>query len=158
MVDISTRKGLHRLLYYSAASHRFPTAAAEQDAEIAQIVLTSVTHNSAAGVTGLLLVHQNWFLQTLEGPAEAVMTTYGRILSDQRHEAPTIIEAAPAQERLFSVWNMCARRLHRADDAILSTLDLKGVFEPRKLSGAKALALLTAVRNIRSRVAAAAAA
>jgi hypothetical protein len=59
---------------------------AEQDVEIAKIVRTSVRHNREVGLTGLLLVYQQWFLQPLEGPEEAVKATYNRIRLDPRHQ------------------------------------------------------------------------
>ena len=71
MSHIPTRKGLYRLVYFSSFSPGFPTVEAEQDVEIAKIVRTSVRHNREVGLTGLLLVYRQWFIQALEGPAEA---------------------------------------------------------------------------------------
>ena len=101
---------------------------------------------------GLLLAHQGWFTQALEGPAEAVMTTYSRILKDPRHTDVTMFGAGPAERREFSDWNMCARRLSPTDDAILATLDLKGAFDPRGLGLGAAMRPLIAVKGIQSRV------
>jgi len=155
MAEISTRKGLHRIVYFSGFSGRFPTTVADQDEEINAIVRTSIRNNRERAITGLLLSHQQWFVQALEGPAEAVMTTYGRILRDPRHVDASIVGAGPAESRQFANWNMCARRLSDTDDAILRTLDLKGAFDPTALSLDKAMGLLTAVRSIQSRTPAA---
>ena len=151
MTEVSTRTGLHRLLYYSAFSPRFPRAVDDQDVEVGDIIRASIRNNRQVAITGLLLVHQKWFVQALEGPAEAVMTTYNRILSDPRHQDAAVIVAGPAPGRQFSNWNMCARRLSTADDAIVQTLELKGAFDPRKLTPVKALTLLVAVKNIQHR-------
>ncbi|MGZ6049869.1 MAG: hypothetical protein ACXWKN_15865, partial [Phenylobacterium sp.] len=51
----------------------------------------------------------------------------------------------------FADWNMCARRVTPADDAILETLSQKAQFEPRKLSSPSALRLLMTVRGIQQR-------
>ena len=151
MTAVSTRKGLHRIVYFSGFSSHFPTAPADQNEAINAIVRVSIRNNREQAITGLLLSHQQWFVQALEGPAEAVMTTYGRILRDPRHEAANIINAGPAESREFANWNMCARRLSETDDAILRTLDLKGAFDPAALSPGKAMSLLLAVRSIQSR-------
>jgi hypothetical protein len=148
MTVVSSRRGLHRLMYASAFSGAFPSAIADQDEAVAGIIRASIRNNRASDITGLLLVHQSWFVQVLEGPAEAVMTTYGRILADPRHRDATLIEAASAEARRFANWNMCARRMSATDDAILDTLDLKGALDPSALSPKQALALLMAVRNI----------
>ena len=151
MTTVTASKGLHRLLYCSGFSRHFPLAAADQDEEVGKIIRASIRNNREVAVTGLLLVHQLWFVQALEGPAEAVMTTYGRILTDPRHTDAIVLGAGPADSRSFGGWNMCARRLSNADDAILGTLDLKGDFDPRKLSAAKALGLLTSIAGIQAR-------
>jgi hypothetical protein len=151
MTSISTRRSLHRLIYCSSFSARFPVAADDQDEEINKIIRVSIAENRQRALSGLLLVHQNAFIQALEGPAEAVMTTYNHILSDPRHQDAHIVGAGPVENRRFSNWNMCARRLSPTDDAILQTLDLKGAIDPRGLSASKALNLLTAVKTIQWR-------
>lgn len=148
MVEISGSRQLHRIIYFSRFSRDFPKSLLEQDADVDQIVKTSIKNNSSAEITGLLLVHQNSFIQALEGPAVAVMTRYGQIVRDSRHTDATIIVAAPATSRLFGEWNMCARRLNATSNAILRTLDLKGDFDPGKLSGESAQGLLCAVGKI----------
>jgi len=119
------------------------------------IIEASVRNNRAAGVTGLLLAHQGWFLQILEGPASAVQTTYGRIVNDCRHIDSDVISTTPISKRSFGEWSMCARRLTRADNAILDVLDERGAFDPTKFKfkPKNALRLLLTVRDIRDRVA-----
>jgi hypothetical protein len=121
------------------------------DDELGGIIRSSIRNKRAVSLTGLLLMHDGWFLQALEGPAEAVMTTYGRIARDKRHFDCTILSAGPAQAREFGDWNMCARRLSQADDAILDALHQHEICAPAKLSGRAALRLLKAVRGIQDR-------
>jgi hypothetical protein len=153
MNAITPGKGLHRLLYSSAFSRNFPRVETEQDEEIAKIIRASTRNNQARAITGLLLVAPDGFLQVLEGPAQAVMTTYGRIIADPRHQVATVISAGPANERRFGDWNMCARRLSKADNAILATLDVKGGLDLASLTPAAALKLLFAVAGIQARTA-----
>ena len=145
---MNSAKPLHQLIYCSRQTIR-PEGL---DGELEDIIQASVRNNQRAGVTGLLLAHQGWFLQVLEGTAVTVQTTYGRIINDSRHTGSHVISAAPVKDRLFGEWDMCARRLRKEDDAILKVLDLKGPFEPAKLSAATSLRMLMAVRNIRRRV------
>jgi hypothetical protein len=142
---------LHRLIYFSTFSSTFPTEREQQDDEIANIVRTSVLNNSEFGLTGLLLAHQNWFLQVLEGPEDRLMTCYGAIASDSRHVDPTLMGVGPIPKRNFYNWGMCSRRLNKTNDAILEALDVKGPFSPKALNFENALKLLMAVRAMHSR-------
>lgn len=147
MSTISGSRTLHRLIYAS----RITVPPIDLHEEVGQIIQASIRRNREVAITGLLLVHDGWFLQALEGPAEAVLTTYGRICDDPRHSETKVIEAGPAPARCFADWNMCARRITPADDAILDTLEMRGGFDPRTLAPASALRLLQAVRGIQER-------
>lgn len=148
--EISQPRSLHRLIY---ASRQVFRPGQQVDEEIDALIRASIRNNRAVAVTGLLLVHAGWFIQALEGPHEAVMTTYGRILSDPRHDQARVIAAGPAPQREFADWNMCARRFSPADDAILDTLSQRTSFEPDRLTDRSALRLLKAVRGIQDRTA-----
>jgi hypothetical protein len=146
---ISGSRTLHRVLYASRV--RIP--AEDLDHEVHDIVRASIRNNRQVAVTGLLLVHDGWFVQALEGPADAVMNIYRRICDDPRHEDCKMLSAGPAATREFGDWNMCARRMSAADDAILTTLAVRGSFEPLQLTPTAALKLLKAVRGIQERTA-----
>lgn len=145
--DISGSRTLHRLVYASEQRILAP----DLDHEVGAIIRASIRNNRDVAITGLLLVHEGWFVQALEGPAEAVMTTYRRILNDPRHTAAKVLSAGPAEARAFADWNMCARRMSDADDAILGALAQRAAFQPDSLSGSAALRLLKAVRGIQER-------
>ena len=147
MSPISGSRTLHRLIYAS----QITIPPIDLDEEVAQMIRASIKNNREVAVGGLLLVHKGWFLQALEGPAEAVLTTYGRISNDPRHADARVLGAGPAQTRAFADWNMCARRVTPADDAILETLSQRAAFEPHALSAGSAFSLLQAVRGIQAR-------
>ena len=147
MSTISGSRTLHRLIY----SSQITIPPIDCEAEIGAIIRASIRRNREVAITGLLLVHQGYFLQALEGPAEAVLTTYGRICDDPRHTDSRVIGAGPAPGRSFADWNMCARRISPADDAILDTLSMRTAFQPHSLTPASAMRLLLAVRGIQER-------
>lgn len=138
---------LHQLIYTSRVRVPWP----DQTRETEQIVAASVRNNEKCEITGLLLVHDGWFVQALEGPTEAVLMTYGRIVDDARHEDCKVLHAAPAEGRSFEDWAMCARTLTPADDAILDALSMRASFEPYALTAGQALRLLKSVRGIQKR-------
>ncbi|MDP3661023.1 BLUF domain-containing protein [Phenylobacterium sp.] len=143
-------RSLHRLIYFSRQRLADDPPPNEQ---VEAIVRASIRNNREVAVTGLLLVHDGWFIQALEGPMTAVLTTYRRIIEDPRHEAPVVINAAPAASREFADWNMCARSLSAADEAIIDALEMRDAFEPTRLNERSALRLLKAVRDIQDRTA-----
>jgi hypothetical protein len=148
--EISSSRSLHRLIY---ASRQAFAPGQVPDEEIDSLIRASIRNNRADSITGLLLIHSGWFVQALEGPAQAVMTTYRRIVDDKRHDDAKLICAGPAGQREFADWNMCARRFSTADDAILDTLEQRASFEPHRLTDRSALRLLKAVRGIQERTA-----
>ncbi len=45
-------------------------------------------------------------MQVLEGPEQAVLRTYVKILDDQRHKNCQIIYVTPIEKRIFEGWSM----------------------------------------------------
>ena len=51
------------------------------------------------------------FLQILEGNRQTVCKMYHRMVADDRHHTPTLIECVPIESRLFGTWSMQMVRL-----------------------------------------------
>jgi hypothetical protein len=141
---------MHRLIYASRFTARFPLEREDQDYMINAIIRTSTRNNRAAGVTGLLLTHRRMALQVLEGPQDAVAATYERILKDPRHEAATLIAMGPAQAREFGDWGLLTLRVNPGDNTLVDAMDARHeTFAD--LSPEAAFALLSDVRDIQAR-------
>jgi hypothetical protein len=71
-------------------------------------LLQQAQHNNAArGVTGVLLVVDDVFVQILEGDNKQVVTDLVRhIASDPRHDGLTVILEQEADRRSFTSWTM----------------------------------------------------
>lgn len=91
---------MKRLLYISTA--RMPLRPSELD----DLLEKSRKANSAADVTGLLVVGGRRFLQLLEGPDQAVTATYERITRDPRHFALVKLHDKEVAARSFASWAM----------------------------------------------------
>ena len=76
---------------------------------LADILRASRRNNAAVGVSGLLIVGGKRFLQALEGPTDAVLTTYRRIHADPRHFAVVELAQERITERQFPAWAMGAQ-------------------------------------------------
>jgi len=89
-----------RLLYSSQA------APAVTDDQVGEIQRVSQRNNPSRGLTGVLVSGGGMFMQVLEGPEEAVLRQYVKILDDRRHANCRLIYISPANERQFSSWSM----------------------------------------------------
>ncbi len=91
---------LTRLVYISTT--RQPVT----DAECRAILEVSRRNNLAAGITGLLVVGGNRFLQLLEGPTEAVEERFDVIHRDPRHFAVVQLDRREVEARQCPDWAM----------------------------------------------------
>jgi hypothetical protein len=131
--------GLFRLVYASrAVLPQLPRF----EGLVEDVLKVSVPNNTRTGLTGLLLAHQGWFVQALEGPRRNVSATFGVIGRDLRHVRLEMLSAGEVGERLFGQWSMCARAITPAARPALRALEIDGEFDPMRLSADKALKLL----------------
>jgi hypothetical protein len=75
-------------------------------AELGEIFSVARSKNKKAGITGALLIVDDWFVQVLEGDEVAVRGLYDRIYSDSRHERVSLITAQASDGRTFGRWAM----------------------------------------------------
>jgi Sensors of blue-light using FAD len=100
---------LQKIVY---VSHALPDLS---EAELQQILRSSVARNDAIGLTGFLLHGHGLFLQVLEGEADAVDATMHRIRCDPRHSHIQELQREPVQTREFARWTMGFKDLGRDD-------------------------------------------
>ena len=133
---------LHRLIY---ASHLARGAERELSPMLQDILTASLRNNLNHRVTGMLIAHDGWFVQALEGPSEGVRAVYERIADDDRHTAPVVLDRGPVETRAFGRWIMCARALAGRDAAVLARLGLPPRFDPALEPSRPVLPLLLAI-------------
>lgn len=110
-----------RLLYISTARSEMTSAALDA------LLNHSRVRNAADQITGLLIVGGRRFLQVLEGPEDAVTTTYERICADPRHFAAVTLSNKMVDQRIFPQWSMgyrksCSTGSYADASVILDTL------------------------------------
>ena len=74
--------------------------------DVKDILAASKRNNSRIGVTGALCLSNGIFLQQLEGDKVEVNALYHRILRDERHRDPAILDFAEIPHRRFGSWAM----------------------------------------------------
>lgn len=101
-VTAPAKQNVFRLIYRSHS--KIPPDKNQE--EFGQILRRSRINNASSGVTGALLMYDNWFAQVLEGPEPAVRALYGRIKADPRHDTLDVREEHAVAGRAFSRWAM----------------------------------------------------
>lgn len=87
-------------------SYRSVTRSIEPIRDIAAIMSESLARNAEEDISGLLLFDGNYFLQTIEGPAEAVSDLFLKIAEDPRHRDVVPCGIGMISERTFPNWGM----------------------------------------------------
>jgi hypothetical protein len=96
-VDVSA---MLQVIYASAAIKPFSAA------ELKDLLAKARKHNSAHGITGLLLYHKGSFIQVLEGPPEEVAALLASIEKDKRHHEIRLLLRDEIEANEFEDWSM----------------------------------------------------
>lgn len=73
---------------------------------VAEILGVSERNNRRDRLTGVLLAHEGWFLQALEGSRTDIERLLTRLRSDPRHENIRMLGFDTISERSFADWSM----------------------------------------------------
>ena len=73
---------------------------------IVEILGESQRNNARDGLTGLLLSHDGWFLQVLEGDRGRIAMLMARLARDPRHTDIQVLAEGEAPDRAFADWSM----------------------------------------------------
>lgn len=125
-----------RLIYRS----RSRIGDAERKRELGEIFSVARSSNKKLGVTGALLITDDEFVQTLEGPEPVVRELYTKIYKDKRHERLEVLESGDASGRVFGRWAMAKVAADGEPDIpLLTNVDRGGISpaQPRPSSEAQ---------------------
>jgi Sensors of blue-light using FAD len=94
----------------------------------------SCANNKRDGITGVLVIGPEDFLQILEGSRAAVAGCFMRIMHDDRHTNIKVLLACEIDARLFPEWGMHCIKTSRIKQKILSHHLIDGAFNPTLMS------------------------
>jgi Sensors of blue-light using FAD len=128
MTDAATGDSgpVFRLIYHS----RSRILAAERKYQLGQIFSVARSKNKKVGVTGAMLITDDEFVQTLEGPEPVVRELYAEIYRDKRHERVELLVSGDVPERVFGRWAMAKVAADDEPDIPLLTNKDKGGISP----------------------------
>lgn len=125
-----------RCLYASRAAKPLDAAV------IDSILVVSRRNNPKQGITGLLCVVDDIFVQVLEGGRDEVCELLGAIFRDNRHLDVRILIYEEIAERRFSSWTMGQVDIAKVNPSLLLKYSEKPVLNPFACSGHATMALL----------------
>ena len=119
-------------------------AAAGTSAAILDDILVQSRHNNPAnGITGMLCVSNNVFIQVLEGGRDEVCDLYHAIVRDTRHEQVRLLAYEEITERRFGGWTMGQVNLAKVNPSQLLKYFKRAELDPFDASGSATLSLLS---------------
>jgi hypothetical protein len=127
---------LVRCLYASRPATPFDSHALDD------ILEQSRKNNPALGVTGLLCVSDNLFLQVLEGGRDEVCELFNAIVRDERHQQVRLLIYEEISQRQFGTWTMGHVSIDRLNPSLLLKYFRRVELNPFECSGQATLSLL----------------
>ncbi len=106
------------------------------------IVSVSREKNPARGITGLLCVSGDIFIQVLEGGRDEVCELFNSIVRDPRHDTVRLLTFEEIRQRKFGAWTMGQVDLTRVNPSLLLKYHEKPTLDPFICSGHATMALL----------------
>jgi len=91
---------VYYIVYVSTAKVKFTSS------QLEKILVKSRFSNQKNGLTGMFLYSEGDIIQVLEGKKEMVLSTYNKILKDDRHRQLIEIKSGYWDDRKFSTWSM----------------------------------------------------
>lgn len=100
-------------------------------------------NNPGLGVTGLLCISGEIFIQILEGGRDEVCTLYNAIVRDDRHKQVRLLAYEEIAERRFGAWTMGQVNIAKTNPALLLKYFKRAEFDPFEASGHATMSLLS---------------
>lgn len=91
---------MYFIIYSSKVSHSI------SEDDLHAILEASKRNNERNGITGMLILYKDTFIQILEGNEEDVVATYSRIKKDDRHDTVLKLFEGYTDKRHFPDWKM----------------------------------------------------
>ena len=100
-------------------------------------------NNPELGITGLLCVSEDLFIQIIEGGRDEVCDLFNAIVRDDRHQHVRLLIYEEIAEREFGNWTMGQVNISKLNPAMLLKYFRRAKLDPFEASGKATLGLLT---------------
>lgn len=132
---------LLQIIYYSENS----LSVRKRRSDLEHILASAIKNNTAAGITGALIFDDMWFVQVIEGPTDAVKSTFERVSHDNRHDNVKLLQKKQVAERHFPDWPMGLALRTPGTEALFERHWLKEGMKPTVLAPAVIFEMMDAL-------------
>lgn len=116
--------------------------------EVARILEQARRNNERNGITGVLVMNENYFLQTIEGARPVINDLLHRLVKDRRHLSFQIIECREVQLRRWHKWSMKYLTTSLQDKDYILQFSASTQFDPYLMSIAQITMFINALADI----------
>lgn len=74
--------------------------------EVTRILAQAQRNNMRNGITGALVLNENYFLQSIEGARPVINELLRKLVVDDRHLSLQVIECREVEQRRWNKWSM----------------------------------------------------
>lgn len=132
--ELSVECGDHILLRLTYISRYNDNNA---NVEIARILEQAQRNNVRHGITGVLIINDNYFLQNIEGARSTINTLLQKLIEDSRHSALQVVECCEINERRWSKWSMKYLTTTEKNESYVLKFSTKANFDPYLINAAQ---------------------
>lgn len=141
-------EGRHLILRLTYVSRH---NAENSNIEVTRILSQSRRNNERDGITGALVINDEYFLQSIEGSRPVINALLRKLVNDNRHFALQVIECSEVEERLWSKWSMKHLSARDQDKEYVRKYSAGTVFDPYLMSTSQILKFIETLSEIQER-------
>jgi len=141
-------EGRHLILRLTYVSRH---NAENSNIEVTRILSQSRRNNERDGITGALVINDEYFLQSIEGSRPVINALFRKLVNDKRHHALQVIECSEVEERLWSKWSMKHLAPSEQDREYVRKFSAGTVFDPYIMSTSQILRFIETLSDLQER-------
>lgn len=102
--------------------------------EVTRILAQAQRNNERNGITGVLVINDNYFLQSIEGARPVINELLRKLVKDDRHFSLQVIECREVEQRRWSKWSMKYLTPSDQDKEYVHKFSVGSAFNPYLMS------------------------
>lgn len=139
------RHGEHLILRLTYVSRHNPHNA---NIEVTRILAQARRNNERNGITGALVINDDYFLQSIEGSRPVINELLRKLVKDDRHFSLQIIECCEVEQRYWGKWSMKHLTPRDQDKEYVRKFSAGIVFNPYLMNASQILKFIETLSKI----------
>ncbi|MEN6670230.1 BLUF domain-containing protein [Psychrobacter sp. B38] len=119
--------------------------------EVTRILAQARRNNERNGITGALVINDDYFLQSIEGARPVINGLLRKLVNDNRHFDLHVIECSEVEERVWNKWSMKHLTPSDYDKEYVRKFSAGTVFDPYIMSTSQILKFIDTLSALQER-------